>query len=49
MNFLARYVASVSINDISGKSLKVKYSNVAPHSTNRRHLTATKFEDENKP
>ena len=36
----------VKKNDISGEPLKIKYSNVAPYSTNKRHSTPTKYEDE---
>ena len=31
---------------ISDEHLKIKYSNVAPNSTNQRHLTPTSYEDE---
>ena len=30
---------------ISGKPLKIKYSNVAPYSTHQRHSTPTRYED----
>ena len=33
-------------HDISGKRLKIKYSNVASYSTHKRHSTPTKYEDE---
>ena len=32
--------------NISGESLKIKYSSVAPYSTHQRHSTLTKYEDE---
>ena len=37
---------SVKKDDITGESLKIKYSNVAPNSTHQRHSTPTKYEDE---
>ena len=33
----------VKTDDISGESLKIKHSNVAPYSTHQRHLTPTKY------
>ena len=39
-------IFGVKENDISGKPLKIKYSNVAPYSTQKRHYTPTKYEDE---
>ena len=36
----------VKKDNISGESLKTKYNNVAPYSTNKRHSTPTKYEDE---
>ena len=36
----------MSKHDISGEPLKIKYSNVAPYSTHKRHSTPTKYEDE---
>ena len=38
----------VKIDDISGEPLKIKYSNVAPYNTHKRHSTRTKYEDEDK-
>ena len=38
----------VKKDDISGEPLKIKYSNVAPYSTHKRHSTPTKYEDEDK-
>ena len=35
----------VKKNYISGESLKIKYSNVAPYSTDQRHSTPTKYKD----
>ena len=35
----------VKKDDISGEPLKIKYSNVAPYSTDQRHSTPTKYED----
>ena len=35
-------------NGISGDPLKIKYSNVAPYSTHKRHFTPPKYEDEKK-
>ena len=36
----------VKKDDISGEQLKIKYSNVAPYSSHKRHSTPTKYEDE---
>ena len=36
----------VTKDNISGKPLKTKYSNLAPYSTHQRHSTPTKYEDE---
>ena len=37
---------AVKKDDISGEPLNIKYSTVAPDSTNQRHATPTKYEDE---
>ena len=36
----------VKKDDISGETLKIKYSNVALYSTHQRHSTPTRYEDE---
>ena len=43
-----RAVRSLGVkkDDISGEPLKIKYSNVAPHSTHQRHLTPSMYENE---
>ena len=35
----------VKKDNISGESLKIKYSRVAPYSTHQCHSTPTKYED----
>ena len=43
-----RALKSLSLikDNINDKTLKIKYSNMAPYSTHKRHSTLTKYEDE---
>ena len=43
---LALRSLGVKKDDISCEPLKIKYSNVAPYSTHKRHSTPTRYEDE---
>ena len=50
INQFLRALRSLGVNkdDISGEPLKIKYSNMAPYCSYKRHSTPTKYEDEKK-
>ena len=39
-------ILGVKKDDISGEPLKIQYCSVTPYSTQQRHSTPTKYEDE---